>query len=206
MIIQGIENLFEAEHIQREIEAERKRYDGHHGNQHVFDKVVEPGDAKHKLLLVAAIDVSDAIAVLLNAAIEPSFLVKAEEMGNHNQIEDDGQLEEPPEQNQQGHEDETDPGNDGGDNGDAKRNPADNGIDAFHLAAPQQAYQQLPHGGYNQQGRQEEVHHVVGQEKHTAVDGDDGCVNSRQIVAEGIFELFWLEAIEQCNQECYQEP
>ena len=51
VVIDVLEQIIEVKHIQSQTDAGRDGQQGHHGNHHVFEQVVEPSGAKHQGLL-----------------------------------------------------------------------------------------------------------------------------------------------------------
>ena len=69
-----------------------------------------------------------------------------------------------------------------------------------------EAGQKLPDEKDNQQGREEEVQHRIGQEDGAAADDANGHKDGRKIEPHTVFELLWLQPDEQCGYDGGEQP
>ena len=69
-----------------------------------------------------------------------------------------------------------------------------------------QTSKELPNKEGNQYRREDEVHQRVGHEDHTETDDSQSHAKSGQIKSDTIFQLFGLQAEEQCDKDSGQQP
>ena len=97
--------VVEIEDVKAEMETERDRHQSKHGKHHFLDEVVEPSGTEKQGLFVGSAYVGDMLAVMVDAAFHPFFLIAADEVPDGGHGVDGSQLEIPPDEDEQGSKD-----------------------------------------------------------------------------------------------------
>ena len=188
------------------METERERHQRKHGKHHFFDEIVEPSGAEKQSLLVFSAYVGDMLAVMVDAAFHPLFLITADEVPDGGHGVDGGQLEIPPDEDEQGGKDVACNGQQECHARGRKRSPAHEAVALFGKFAMLEAGQKLPDEKDNQQGREDEVQHRIGYENRAASDDSYSHEDGRQVEPHAVFELLRLQPDEQGGYDGGKQP
>ena len=195
----------EFEHAQGPIGADGQGAQGHQGNDDLTDEVVEPAGTEKQFFLVLSGYVGDFGVVGLHTLVQPFLLVQEQQFPDRGNRQDQGQLEVPPYQDDEGHEDVTHQTDNDGNGRNGEGNPANDGVCPVCLSAALQVGDELPQRHPQEQGREEQVHEGIGHKQHSATDDKQGRENSGQVYPDTAGELGGFQPDEEGRIDGHQQ-
>ena len=195
----------EIEHIQREPYAPRQCEQQQGGDNHLFDKVVEPRDAELQRLFVVGRDVL-AFEFGRNARIQLPLFVAVHEVRQTEHCEQCRQQEIPEDKINQCGKHVSEERHAQRDHIDAKRNPTEYAVNLGGTALAPYAYVQLTQHGHEQHGREENVHQDVRYKSVAADDDDERQQDGGDIQYDAVMDFFGFDAHQQRAEDNHQQP
>ena len=172
MVQHHVEDAGQVEDVQRHLQRERDGQDGEDREERDLDEVAEPGDADVLAVLDAHTGTVQLGGIKARAPADTLLLIQRQALVQGRHGADAAQLEHPPDHHLHAQEHIAQPGQDRDDEQDAERDAV--GDLVAQLDLPQEALvgEGMPDEESQEEGRDQQVHHPVGDEDD-AHDHDD---------------------------------